>query len=115
GCSMVRVDNPNTAANVSGAECKQWEDAAINWVNQQNPAVVIVSGGPDLNSDWKPNGKALTSAELTTGYAAALKELQGPGRKLFLIGTVPHMKEDPPRCLAAHDTSALECAAPPAE
>jgi hypothetical protein len=115
GCSMVRVANQTSASSDSATECKQWEDAAIDWMNQQNPAVVLLPVGPDLNNDWKINGRNLTPAELTTGYAAVLKELQGPGRKLFMIGTPPALKEDPPRCLAANDTSALKCATPPSE
>ena len=108
GCSMVRVEenSPSDAA----VECKTWEDAAINWVNQQNPAVVLVASGPDLNSEWKLNGKTLTPAELTTGYAAALQELAAPGRKVFVLGDVPALKEDAPRCLAANESSALKCA-----
>ena len=108
GCSMVKVDDPSKSD--AAVECNNWEDAAINWANQQNPAVVLVSSGPDLNSDWKPNGKALTPAELTTGYAAALKLLQAPGRKVFVIGDIPALKEDAPRCLAANESAALKCA-----
>jgi hypothetical protein len=105
---MVRVEE--NSPSDSAVECKNWEDAAINWVNQQNPAVVLVSSGPDLNDEWKLNGKTLTPAELTTGYAAALQELAAPGRKVFVIGEVPALKEDAPRCLAANESSALKCA-----
>jgi hypothetical protein len=115
GCSMVRLEDQTNTRSDSATECKAWEDAAINWMNQQHPAVVLLPVGPDLNNDWKTNGRTLSPAELTTGYAAALKELQGPGRKLFMIGTVPALNEDPSRCLAAHDSSALKCATPPSE
>lgn len=108
GCSMVLVDDPS--GSDSAVECKNWEDAAITWVNQQNPAVVLVASGPDLIEDWKPNGKSLTAPELTKGYAAALKELAAPGRKVFVMGEVPALKEDAPRCLAANQSSALKCA-----
>jgi hypothetical protein len=84
-------------------------------VNQQNPAVVLMSSGPDLNEDWKPNGKTLTPAELTTGNAAALKELAAPRRKVFMLGDIPALKEDAPRCLAANESAALKCATPPSE
>jgi len=67
---MPRVANPPRTGAVSAAECKGWEDAAINWVNQQNPAVVLVASGPDLSN-------ALSPAELTAGYAATIKALQG--------------------------------------
>jgi len=108
GCSMPRVEHPTHTGSVSAAECKEWEDSAVNWVNQQNPAVVLVASGPDLSDQVSP-------AELASGYAATLKELQGPGRKLFVLGEVPRLSEDPPRCLAAHSSSALKCATPPSE
>lgn len=107
GCSMVKVDGPSKSD--AAVACNNWEDAAINWVNQQNPAVVLVSSGPDLQGHWKLN-RSLTPAELTTGYAAALKVLQAPGRKVFVIGDSPALKEDAPRCLAANQSSALKCA-----
>jgi len=106
GCSMPRVANPPRTGAVSAAECKGWEDAAINWINQQNPAVVFVASGPDLS-------EAVTPDELTAGYAATLDELKAPARKVFVFGEVPRLDQDPPNCLAAHSSDALKCAAPP--
>jgi hypothetical protein len=103
GCSMLRVANPPRTGAVSAAECKDWQDAAVNWVQQQNPALVFVAGGPDLAGSLSPT-------EVTTGWVAALKELQGPGRKVFVFGELPHMTQSPTNCLAAHSSSALQCA-----
>ena len=103
---MPRVANPPRTGAVSAAECKEWEDAAINWANQQNPAVVLVASGPDLS-------ESMTPAELTAGYAATVKELQGPERKVFVLGEVPRLDQDPPNCLAAHESDALKCATSP--
>ena len=105
GCSMPRVEHP-AGGGTSEEECKAWKDAAINWVNQQNPAVVLVASGPDLPD------VGVTPALLTTGYAATLKELQAPARKLFVLGEVPHLQQNPPACLAAHLSSAKACATP---
>ena len=105
GCSMPRVEHP-AGGGTSEEECKGWKDAAINWVNQQNPAVVLVASGPDLPD------VGVTPALLTTGYAATLKELQAQARKVFVIGEVPHLHQNPPACLAAHHSSAQMCATP---
>jgi hypothetical protein len=105
-CSMPRVEDPAIGrTGLSAADCKEWEDAAINWVNQQNPGVVLVASGPDLNDKVSP-------ADLVAGWAATLKELQGPGRKVFVFGEMPRMDQDPPRCLAANGASALKCVTP---
>jgi hypothetical protein len=67
----------------------------------QEPAVVLVASG---------NHTGISDADYASGYAALLTQLQGPGRKLFVMGDVPLLRQDPPRCLAAHPTSALKCA-----
>jgi hypothetical protein len=106
GCSMPRLEHP-AGGGTSEDECKAWKDAAVNWVKEQNPAVVVVASGPDLS------GRDLSPAELTTAYTATLKELQKPGRKLFVLGEVPYLHDDPPACLAAHQSSAQMCGTPP--
>jgi hypothetical protein len=105
GCSMPRVEHP-AGGGTSEEECIAWKDAALNWVKQQNPAVVLVASGPDLPD------VGVTPAILTTGYAATLKELQAPARKLFVLGEVPRLHQNPPACLATR-LSALACATPP--
>jgi hypothetical protein len=103
GCSMPRVANPTHRGSVSAAECNEWKDGAIGWANQQNPKVVVVASGTNLSN-------SVSAAELPAGYAATLKELQGPGRQIFVIGDGPKLTQNPPACLAANSLSALKCA-----
>jgi hypothetical protein len=85
-------------------QCRQWKDVAIDWLNQQNPAVVLIASE-------HPHSNRYTDAQYAAGYAATIKRLQAPGRKLFVMGNPPILGQDPPRCLAGHPSSALKCAA----
>lgn len=101
GCHMPMTTFDTTQEGVTDAQCRQWKKAAIDWMKRQDPAVVLVASG---------NHTGVNDADYTAGYAALLKQMQRPGRKLFVMGDVPLLSQDPPRCLAAHPSSALTCA-----
>jgi hypothetical protein len=102
GCHMP-ITSHEIAQGQTVEQCREWKHAAIDWLNQQDPAVVLVASAFHYGSGMK-------DAEAAAAYAAVLKQMQGPGRKLFLMGDVPQLTQDPPRCLAAHPSSALKCA-----
>ncbi|MFZ1164458.1 acyltransferase family protein [Mycobacterium sp.] len=101
GCHMPMITFDTTREGVTDAQCREWKTAAINWMKRQDPSVVIVASG---------NHTGFDDDDYAAGYAAVLKQMQGPGRKLFVMGDVPLLSQDPPRCLAAHPSSALTCA-----
>ena len=101
GCHMPMTTFDTTQEGVTDGQCREWKNAAIDWIKRQNPAMVLVASG---------NHTGIKDADYAAGYAAVLKRLQGPGRRLFVMGDVPLLSQDPPRCLAAHPASALKCA-----
>jgi peptidoglycan/LPS O-acetylase OafA/YrhL len=101
GCHMPMTTFDTTSEGVTDAQCREWKNAAIDWMKRQDPAVVLVASG---------NHTGVEGADYAAGYAAVLRQMQGPGRKLFVMGDVPMLSQDPPRCLAAHPSSALKCA-----
>jgi hypothetical protein len=101
GCHMPMATFATSREGVTDAQCREWKNAATDWMKQQNPAIVLVASG---------NHTGISAADYTDGYATLLKNMQGPGRKLFVMGDVPLLAQDPPRCLAAHTSSALKCA-----
>lgn len=101
GCHMPMTAFDTTTEGVTDAQCREWKNAAIDWTKRQDPAVVLVASG---------NHTGINDADYAAGYAALLKQMQAPGRKLFVMGDVPLLSQDPPRCLAAHPSSALKCA-----
>jgi hypothetical protein len=101
GCHMPMTTFDTTAEGITDAQCREWKSAAIDWLKRQDPAVVLVASG---------NHTGFNVAEYAAGYAAVLKQMQAPGRKLFVMGDVPMLSQDPARCLAAHPSSALKCA-----
>ncbi|MDT5233505.1 MAG: hypothetical protein QOI39_4005 [Mycobacterium sp.] len=101
GCHMPMTTFATSQEGVTDAQCREWKNAAIDWMKRQNPAVVLVASG---------NHTGMNAADYADGYTTLLKQMQGPGRKLFVMGDVPLLAQDPPRCLAAHPSSALKCA-----
>jgi SGNH domain (fused to AT3 domains) len=101
GCHMPLMTFDTTEEGITDAQCREWKNAAIDWLNGQDPAVVVVASG---------NHTGFNDADYAAGYAAVLKQMQAPGRRLFVMGDVPLLGQDPPRCLAAHPSSALKCA-----
>jgi peptidoglycan/LPS O-acetylase OafA/YrhL len=101
GCHMPMTTFDTTTEGVTDAQCREWKNAAIDWLKRQDPAIVLVASG---------NHTGINDADYAGGYAAVLKQMQKPGRKLFVMGDVPLLSQDPPRCLAAHPSSALKCA-----
>jgi peptidoglycan/LPS O-acetylase OafA/YrhL len=101
GCHMPMTTFDTTQEGVTDAQCREWKNAAIDWTKRQSPAVVLVASG---------NHTGINDADYAAGYTALLKQMQAPGRKLVVIGDVPLLSQDPPRCLAAHPSSALKCA-----
>lgn len=101
GCHMPMTTFGTTREGVTDTQCREWKNAAIDWMKRLDPAVVLVASG---------NHTGINDADYADGYAALLKQMQRPGRKLFVMGDVPLLSQDPPRCLAAHPSSALKCA-----
>ncbi|MBP1819472.1 hypothetical protein [Mycobacterium sp. OAE908] len=102
GCHLPLLKWGRSEKNVTDEQCDAWRNGAINWVAQHHPAVVIAaSGGHRI--------KNVTDEEYADAYAAAIRRLQAPDRRVAVVGSVPLMDQDPPRCLAGNSSSALKC------
>jgi hypothetical protein len=111
GCKMPLVKFPTASDGTTDAQCREWKSAAIDWINQEKAAVVLVSSG--YHNSKYASAADVSDADMTDGYAAVLKQLQAPDRKLFVLGEIAHLNQDPVSCLAANNSSALKCATPP--
>jgi hypothetical protein len=100
GCKLPDLTFPDTLG-YTDAQCKEWLKDTVAWINQQNPAAVIAASTHSVRYNH---------ADYAAGYAARLKQLQAPGRKLFVMGDVPTMYQDPGPCLSAHADNVLKCA-----
>ena len=85
----------------TGAQCQQWVNAAIAWINQFHPQVVIVAEGD--------KGGSSVQGTFSKGLVELFKKLQAPGRRLVMLGDIPKLQQDGPICLAAHLSSATIC------
>lgn len=92
----------------TGAQCVQWLKAAITWINNYKPQMVIVVASNQFAKQYEPT--------YLIGLTEVFKRLQSPGRKLVMLGDLPNPPgeipppiQDAPECLAAHESSVKSC------
>lgn len=89
----------------SGAVCVQWLKAALKWIVDYKPQMVIVA---------TVNGFDTVQQENTylKGLQEVFAELQAPGRRLVMLRDMPLPTQDGPTCLAAHESNVQACSSP---
>jgi hypothetical protein len=99
----IGVPFPNLPAN-----CAAWRQAAVDWIKQTHPALVV------LSSIYNPGGGNPASAyqQFSTGWETLLSDITIPGTRLAMIGSIPVLTQDGPTCLAAHESSIRSCSTP---
>ena len=99
GCPVTDVV---VATPVLRQTCPPYRDAAIAWIDANDPAIVIVS-----NSYTQYAHDAATWA---AGAEATMSRLAAVAPHLVVIGDNPASDTDPPACLSAHVGDASACA-----
>ncbi len=91
----------------SGADCKQWLEGAISWLNSYQPQTLIV-----VADSLPGNNQAIGKL----GFIELLKALDIPGRRLIVMGPQPtgNVYGGAP-CLSAHPSNIQTCGAPLAQ
>jgi peptidoglycan/LPS O-acetylase OafA/YrhL len=91
-------------------ECVHWRSAAIDWIRQQHPALVVMSSvnGGGLPLDATGDADAAWTADWVTTVHA----LTEPGTKLVYLADTPWPGANVPDCLSAHLDDARWCARP---
>jgi hypothetical protein len=109
-CKIPLVAFADTPGGPSNAQCTQWKNAAIAWINQNHPKLVLVAASDHTPtaSDGKPMGQHVYS----DGLASLLEKVSAKGRRVVILGDIPELSQDPPTCLAAHESSAGSCSTP---
>jgi hypothetical protein len=102
GCKMPDLEFPE-AVGYTDAHCKEWAKDAVDWINQHKPAAVISA---------RAHSVRYNHVDYANGYAARLKQMAAPDRKLFVMGDVPTLHQDAAACLSAHSDAALKCMTP---
>lgn len=99
GCKMPDLTYPESVG-YTDQQCRDWKKAAIDWVNQQKPAVVVVASG--YAAQYEP-------PEYIDGYVKTLQALSAPGRQLFVMSNIPVLGQDSTRCIPAHTDNVKKC------
>jgi hypothetical protein len=108
-CYLSLAKRSDWWSQLTETQCRTWQAAAIDWLNQQNPAVVLISTGDG------PDDAVSTPDDYAAGYVPVVEQMRTPRRKLFMLGAIPYPSQDPTHCLSAHSSFTLKCATPTSE
>jgi hypothetical protein len=100
---QLPVDDSTLNAYDAPSACHRWLEAAIQWINNYNPSVILVAAQPGWDG---------FEGTFLRGLLQVLNALKAPGRRIALIGGVPHLSRLAPDCLAAHESNVQACSSP---
>jgi len=106
-CHLPLVDFANTPGGASNAQCAQWKQAAVDWINKSNPSLVIATTGDHAIATAA--GPPMSQATYSKGLAALLAKISKAGRHIVVLGDIPELSQDGPTCLAAHESNVSAC------
>ena len=99
GCPVTDVEVPTPVLRHT---CPPYRDAAITWIENNQPAVVVVSNSYTQYAD--------DAATWAAGAEATIARLAAVAPQLVIIGDNPSSDTDPPACLSGHLDDASSCA-----
>ncbi|MDM4762963.1 acyltransferase family protein [Galbitalea sp. SE-J8] len=84
-----------------GASCRAWNDAIVPEIASRSDIDVVVTSSIAREYARFDDAGGLISYDTSDAYAAAWREWTAAGKKVFVIGDVPHMQlGDIPTCIA---------------
>jgi hypothetical protein len=114
-CTPVEVRFATPVFPGSAASCDRWRASAIRWLRANRPDVIIVASSVGYRlvdrSGRRITHKPTISRLWGDGWAATLSALPAGSAKAIL-GDTPHLRIDPPVCLAANPRRIASCQTP---
>src|SRR6201999_284266 len=99
GCPVTEVTVKTPILKVT---CPPWRDAAIEWIAEHHPSLVVTSNAYTQYDDG--------AATWAAGAGATRARLAAAAPHVLVIGDNPTSKTDPPSCLSGHTGNAAACA-----
>ncbi|MET0579201.1 MAG: SGNH hydrolase domain-containing protein, partial [Ilumatobacteraceae bacterium] len=99
GCPVVDVV---VRTPVLRQTCPPYRDAAIAWIEADQPALVVVSNAYTTYDD--------DAATWAAGAESTMARLAAVAPHVLVIGDNPGSRSDPPACLSGHTADASACA-----
>jgi hypothetical protein len=96
---------------ITSPQCLQWRSNAIQRVSQFQPSFLLVSAFP-FDEVKSSTGRPVPKSEVAASWFRFFKQLGAPNRKVVVIGDIPTPAQDPPYCLAAHESRVQACSTP---
>src|SRR5215471_8041495 len=92
-------------------QCDHWHTFAIAQITHLSPNLVIVT----QESHPPPDNHPYASDQWRMGLDKFFASITVRGVQFAVIGNIPQLPEDPPRCLYAHTGDLPACSAPRAK
>ena len=99
GCPVTEVTVKTPILKVT---CPPWRDAAIEWIAEHRPSVVVTSNAYTQYDD--------DAATWAAGAEATMARLAAAAPHVLVIGDNPTSRTDPPSCLSGSTGNAAACA-----
>jgi hypothetical protein len=114
GCPPTDTPVYNHRLKREYGECAAWRARALDLVESERPAMVIVSGRmatPAADGDRAVEGAA-GDAALEAGYRGVLERLRGTGAKIVVVKDLPRSPRNVPDCVSESLDDLRQCAFP---
>lgn len=86
------------------AQCLEWINAAVEFINDFNPQILVVAA-----SDLLP---AKGQNTFSTGLVNLIYDLAAPGRRIYIMGNIPDLGRNSVSCLGLHLSDPSACSTP---
>jgi hypothetical protein len=106
-CTMADLETQVPYSHGAYASCPAFRKYAIARINQFNPKILVIATLAE--QFYTVSGKAISPSAYTAALVKTIKSLQHPGRQIFVVSDPPHQEEEPPNCLAAHESNFSGC------
>jgi hypothetical protein len=104
------MDYSNVLGGPTNAQCDQWKQGAVSYINQIHPRLVIATTQDKPATDAR--GRDITQSEYSSAFVEFLKSISATGRHIAVLGDIPQLAQDGPTCLARHETDVKACSTP---
>lgn len=113
-CTPADIAIWDPALNREYAECDVWRSIVLQRIAREHPALVVMAMSRSYTLAIGGRAAALDDnrGAMQSAIARTLRTLEATSRNVALIAETPHSTFDPPVCLSAHMSDALDCATP---